>query len=1081
MVSGGKLLLKNVRGSDSGTYNCSAVNKLGQAQALVQLIVNVYPRVSLHPGPHHAIEGSSYTLPSCHVTGYPAPVVTWRKSSGPLPQGRVKYYNSALQILLIRKNDSDLYFCSASNLLGRVEKKTFLVVVSPPRFTVKTPAKVVPGVGSTLILHCKATGDLQPVISEKKQDGQLPAGRSHQLINGTLVIRDMRMKDRGIYKCIAPYARVLKIEAVTYTEVQKGALSSSSILDSHGSKYRDKLNSYLDPVLQTTGRSRFVRCWHAKTDGWAASTFHSNCDGKGPTVTIVQVGSCIFGGYTDKSWSSPSSCRSVYSSKSFLFSLYNINGYAPVKVNIKSSRYSTAIDTCSRYGPTFGGAHDLHISNNAASNRNSYTSFFYHPPTFHLAPRSLYPLAHGYSAYYSSCRFYAGGSSIYFTPTDVESTMASQKQSLPSFASILSVLSIVFYCAGFLRVELELNEQKMRINALENNEETKPSHVPNHDKLTRNAAESEYAKLHRNKRAADALKNTTGTKNTVDREAILKMNKLLSAIKPQLCHSNGDTCPPGPPGPPGPKGDKGSRGRRGQKGRIGNKGDQGIMGSPGKSGKQGIMGPVGSKGDVGLNGQKGDVGPAGMPGAKGEPGESISAPVVAVSPKKLTVNEGGSASFQCSVSGNPNPTIKWSKTNRQSSRSVVSGGKLLLKNVRGSDSGTYNCSAVNILGQAQALVQLIVNVYPRVSLHPGPHHAIEGSSYTLPSCHVTGYPTPVVSWRKTSGPLPQGRVKYNNSALQILHVRKDDSDLYYCAASNLLGRVEKKTLLVVVSPPRFTVKPPVKVVALVGAILILNCSATGDPQPVLTWKKQGGQLPVGRSQQINGNLVIRSVTVNDKGIYSCVATNAGVFKSEADTFIEVKDGLAASTILSSLDSKYLDQLKLYLHPALQTTDRSRFVRCWRAKTDGWAASTFHSNCDGKGPTVTIVQVGNYIFGGYTDKSWSSPSSCRYVSSSKSFLFSLYNINGYAPVKVNIKSSSNRNAIYSCSGYGPTFGNGHDLHISSNAASSGSSYTYCGYRYHLPPGYSASGYSCQFYAGSYKFTPTDVEVFYETTT
>ena len=41
--------------------------------------------------------------------------------------------------------------------------------------------------------------------------------------------------------------------------------------------------------------------------------------------------------------------------------------------------------------------------------------------------------------------------------------MASQKQSLPSFASILSVLSIVFYCAGFLRVELELNEQEKKI------------------------------------------------------------------------------------------------------------------------------------------------------------------------------------------------------------------------------------------------------------------------------------------------------------------------------------------------------------------------------------------------------------------------------------------------------------------------------------------------------------------------------------------------------------------------------------------------------------------------------------------
>ena len=135
------------------------------------------------------------------------------------------------------------------------------------------------------------------------------------------------------------------------------------------------------------------------------------------------------------------------------------------------------------------------------------------------------------------------------------------------------------------------------------------------------------------------------------------------------------------------------------------------MGSPGKSGKQGLMGPVGLKGKAGIKGQKGDVGSAGMPGAKGEPGKSISAPVVAVSPKKLTVNEGGSASFQCSVSGNPEPVIVWRKMDSRSeiNRSVVLEGKILLKNVAGSDSGTYKCSAANILGQAQALVQLVIN------------------------------------------------------------------------------------------------------------------------------------------------------------------------------------------------------------------------------------------------------------------------------------------------------------------------------------------------------------------------------------
>ena len=67
--------------------------------------------------------------------------------------------------------------------------------------------------------------------------------------------------------------------------------------------------------------------------------------------------------------------------------------------------------------------------------------------------------------------------------------MASQKVTLPSFASILSVLSIVFYRAGFLRVELELNEQKKRIDALENMKETKSSDAPNNlDKLTKDTS-----------------------------------------------------------------------------------------------------------------------------------------------------------------------------------------------------------------------------------------------------------------------------------------------------------------------------------------------------------------------------------------------------------------------------------------------------------------------------------------------------------------------------------------------------------------------------------------------------------------
>ena len=130
-------------------------------------------------------------------------------------------------------------------------------------------------------------------------------------------------------------------------------------------------------------------------------------------------------------------------------------------------------------------------------------------------------------------------------------------------------------------------------------------------------------------------------------------------------------------------------------------------------------------------------------------------------------------------------------------------------------------------------------------------------------------------------------MKYNKSSLQLLNARKIDSDWYICSATNLLGTTEKKALVVIVSHPRFTVKPPVSIFAAPGSTFTLNCSATGDPQPVISWRKQGGNLPVGSNQQINGALVIRNITKKDAGHYICTATSAGVFDVETLTHVQV--------------------------------------------------------------------------------------------------------------------------------------------------------------------------------------------------
>ena len=76
----------------------------------------------------------------------------------------------------------------------------------------------------------------------------------------------------------------------------------------------------------------------------------------------------------------------------------------------------------------------------------------------------------------------------------------------------------------------------------------------------------------------------------------------------------------------------------------------------------------------------------------------------------------------------------------------------------------------------------------------------------------------------------------------------------------------------------------------------------------------------------------------------------------------VDNQLHSSKILKN-KADYLKKLTQWL-PAKTTWNL-----CWRASQHGWAASVFHKRCDFKGPTVTIIRVGEYIFGGYSDASW----------------------------------------------------------------------------------------------------------------
>ena len=83
-----------------------------------------------------------------------------------------------------------------------------------------------------------------------------------------------------------------------------------------------------------------------------------------------------------------SSCNYKYDSNASLFSLVNKPGWAPVKL---PQTDGDSIYRCSSYGPTFGGGHDIHIADQAASNTNSYANlgFSYSPPSGHVYGRTF--------------------------------------------------------------------------------------------------------------------------------------------------------------------------------------------------------------------------------------------------------------------------------------------------------------------------------------------------------------------------------------------------------------------------------------------------------------------------------------------------------------------------------------------------------------------------------------------------------------------------------------------------------------------------------------------------------------------
>ena len=172
-----------------------------------------------------------------------------------------------------------------------------------------------------------------------------------------------------------------------------------------------------------------------------------------------------------------------------------------------------------------------------------------------------------------------------------------------------------------------------------------------------------------------------------------------------------------------------------------------------------------------------------------------------------------------------------------------------------------------------------------------------------------------------------------------------------------------------------------------------------------------------------------------------------------------------------------DSLILNAEEALSLVEMSKSkkgILLYRATRDGFAAQTFHTRCDGKTNTITIIKNNlNCVFGGYASASWNS--SNQYINDPNAFLFSLRRNGKSSNDKFTIKNGASSLVGHSC--HGPIFGGGHDILVCNQSNVTFGSYTNFGHSYNLPVGYIHGGNAKSFLAGnSNKWTTTEIEVY-----
>ncbi|XP_015171223.1 PREDICTED: titin isoform X2 [Polistes dominula] len=297
------------------------------------------------------------------------------------------------------------------------------------------------------------------------------------------------------------------------------------------------------------------------------------------------------------------------------------------------------------------------------------------------------------------------------------------------------------------------------------------------------------------------------------------------------------------------------------------------------------------------------------------PEEQPSPPVFIKELKQSTAIEGNSYRLECTVEGNPLPTVQWYKneTNIDNSPDYIityNNGEACMSfdEVFLDDKGIYTCKATNRLGQVSTSAVLDVKSIETSTekpyfLIPLSNAMARAGQRVKLECEATGNPMPQLFWTHDGKPIDETthtkiQTESGRTSLIISEAFPKDAGCYTVTAKNDIGEASvscnvsvKGLLRRETSDSEFAcsdmepTEPKIQLrlkdhEVFEGHSVRLDCVIVGQPEPEVIWYHN--DKPVKESvdfqllfQGDKCSLIIHEAYVDDAGVYKVVAINSG--------------------------------------------------------------------------------------------------------------------------------------------------------------------------------------------------------------